>query len=249
MLIPHNSKARHNRCSHRHHHHCFCELPLSQSNSLQLSIVCYQVLQSRILKALQPAAIWAKEYVLACSYHHFSFAYHLRQNERRIHDCHRYSLHSVIPSGQYNPKRHHLPQSSYHTLAFWCWNSRPIVRCHLGRWVRIRHRSCRPIYRRAGKLLVSLLNQTSRMLILNGPPDNSAFKYLCAARSEKLKKSSIKFAAFGSAVEHGGLMVAVAARYSILPPHSKPPARSCPPPPTYASCIVQLLPQYSPPVA
>ncbi|KZP18917.1 hypothetical protein FIBSPDRAFT_911532 [Athelia psychrophila] len=45
------------------------------------------------------------------------------------------------------------------------------------------------------------------------------FKYLCRARSEKTKKSSIKYAAFGRAVEDGGLLVAIAARYSILPPH------------------------------
>ncbi|KAF7972963.1 hypothetical protein HWV62_16544 [Athelia sp. TMB] len=46
-----------------------------------------------------------------------------------------------------------------------------------------------------------------------------AFKYLCMARSQKLQKNSIKYAALARSVQEGGLIVAVVARYSIIPGH------------------------------
>lgn len=45
---------------------------------------------------------------------------------------------------------------------------------------------------------------------------------MCAARSEKTKKSSIQYACLSRVIEEGGLLAAVVSRYSILPPHGKP---------------------------
>ncbi|KZP17673.1 hypothetical protein FIBSPDRAFT_830231 [Athelia psychrophila] len=45
------------------------------------------------------------------------------------------------------------------------------------------------------------------------------FKYLCKARSDKMRKSSIKYEALARIFEDGGLLVAVVARYSIIPSH------------------------------
>ncbi|KAF7981313.1 hypothetical protein HWV62_34249 [Athelia sp. TMB] len=47
-----------------------------------------------------------------------------------------------------------------------------------------------------------------------------AFKYACSARSEALKKKNITYAALGRAIEDGGLLIAVTARYSIIPTHA-----------------------------
>ncbi|KZP17663.1 hypothetical protein FIBSPDRAFT_933877 [Athelia psychrophila] len=46
------------------------------------------------------------------------------------------------------------------------------------------------------------------------------FKYMCQGRSEKLKQSSIKYAALGRVIEDGGVKVAVIMRYSIIPTHA-----------------------------
>lgn len=66
--------------------------------------------------------------------------------------------------------------------------------------------------------------------ILNGGSRNSLFKYACMARSNKLKESSIKYAALGRVVEEGGLLIAVVARYSVIPGH----------------CELSLCPSYFP---
>ncbi|KZP30706.1 hypothetical protein FIBSPDRAFT_92305 [Athelia psychrophila] len=45
------------------------------------------------------------------------------------------------------------------------------------------------------------------------------FKYMCKGRSEKLKKTNVRYACLGRVIQEGGLPVAVVARYSIIPSH------------------------------
>ncbi|KAF7972410.1 hypothetical protein HWV62_17958, partial [Athelia sp. TMB] len=45
------------------------------------------------------------------------------------------------------------------------------------------------------------------------------FKYLCQARSDKLKQKNIQYACLSKVVQDGGLKVAIVARYSVIPPH------------------------------
>ncbi|KZP04807.1 hypothetical protein FIBSPDRAFT_766798 [Athelia psychrophila] len=45
------------------------------------------------------------------------------------------------------------------------------------------------------------------------------FKYLCQARSNKLKETNIQYACLSRVIQDGGLKVAVVARYSVIPPH------------------------------
>lgn len=45
------------------------------------------------------------------------------------------------------------------------------------------------------------------------------FKYMCTARSEKWQKESIAYATTCKVIDDGGLLVAIVARYSVLPSH------------------------------
>ncbi|KZP17661.1 hypothetical protein FIBSPDRAFT_933874 [Athelia psychrophila] len=45
------------------------------------------------------------------------------------------------------------------------------------------------------------------------------FKYLCRARSEKMKKNNIKYDCLSRVIQEGGLPVAIISRYSIIPSH------------------------------
>jgi len=47
----------------------------------------------------------------------------------------------------------------------------------------------------------------------------SAFKHFCYARGKKLEQTRIDYACLSRVSREGGLVVAIVARYSILPPH------------------------------
>ena len=47
----------------------------------------------------------------------------------------------------------------------------------------------------------------------------SVFKYMCTKRSESIQKKSIPYATLVKVIEDGGLLIAIVARYSVLPAH------------------------------
>ncbi|KAF7981311.1 hypothetical protein HWV62_34245 [Athelia sp. TMB] len=46
------------------------------------------------------------------------------------------------------------------------------------------------------------------------------FKYLCQGRSEKLKKTNIRYACLTRVIQEGGLPIAIVSRYSVIPSHA-----------------------------